>query len=86
MNCMNLFKPILLSSLLLSTTYAVGQTGTASEPVRYIGGAIANPNVHDGALPYIIGVENIQVMRANRSHPEETEGFGWTYNHAPNLT
>lgn len=83
---MNLFKSSLALMLVMSATYSVAQTGTASEPVRYIGGAIANPNVHDGALPYIIGVENIQVMRANRSHPEETEGFGWTYNHAPNLT
>jgi len=25
-------------------------------------------------------------MRANRTHPEDADGFGWTYNHAPNLT
>ncbi|MBQ9571351.1 MAG: hypothetical protein IJR30_08270 [Prevotella sp.] len=31
-------------------------------------------------------MENIQVMRANRTHPEEAEDYGWTYNHAPNIT
>ncbi len=62
------------------------QTGTPEEPVRYIGGEIANPNVHDGALRHAVGVENIQVLRVNRSHPEYAEGFGWTYNHAPDLT
>jgi hypothetical protein len=33
----------------------------------------------------VVGVENQQVMRANRTHPEWGDGFGWTYNHAPNL-
>ena len=84
---MNVMKPLLFVSLLfLCNSFCFSQTGTSGEPVRYIGGAIANPNVHDGALPYIIGAENIQVMRANHSHPDEADGFGWTYNHAPNLT
>jgi hypothetical protein len=30
-----------------------------------------------------VGVESFQVLRANRTHPEVAEGFGWTYNHAP---
>ena len=54
--------------------------------MRYVGDEVANPNYHDGALRYAVGVENIQVMRANRTHPEDADGFGWTYNHAPNLT
>lgn len=62
------------------------QTGTAAEPVAYVGGEICNPRLHDGGLPYAIGVENIQVLRANRTHPELSEDFGWTYNHAPNIT
>ena len=66
--------------------HSFGQTGTMREPVRYIGGEIANPNVHDGALRHVVGVENIQVLRVNRTHPEYAEDFGWTYNHAPNLT
>lgn len=65
---------------------ASAQTGTANEPVSYIGGEICNPRLHDGGFRYAIGTENIQVMRANRSHPEEAEGYGWTYNHAANIT
>ena len=61
------------------------QTGSPSEPVRYVGGEVADPTVHDGKLRLAVGVENRQVLRANRTHPEMAEGFGWTYNHAPNI-
>lgn len=84
---MKVFKIIIISLIsFIPCSICFGQTGTANEPVRYIGGEIVNPNVHDGALRYAIGVENIQVMRANLTHPDEADGFGWTYNHAPNLT
>uniref|UniRef100_A0AB33JAW1 Six-hairpin glycosidase n=1 Tax=Prevotella sp. GTC17260 TaxID=3236796 RepID=A0AB33JAW1_9BACT len=80
-------KQLLLLSLLIGTaSVSLAQTGTAAEPVSYVGGDICNPRLHDGGLPYIIGVENIQVMRANRTHPDVADGFGWTYNHAPNIT
>ena len=39
----------------------------------------------DGALPHAAGVKSYQIMRANRAHPELSDGFGWTYNHAPML-
>jgi hypothetical protein len=42
-------------------------------------------SVHEGGLPLAVGVENIQIMRANRTHPEEADNLGWTYSHAPNL-
>jgi hypothetical protein len=61
------------------------QTGSPNEPVRYVGGVSINPSRHEGGLRYAIGVENIQTMRANRSHPELSDGYGWTYNHASNL-
>ncbi|WP_153797506.1 hypothetical protein [Foetidibacter luteolus] len=61
------------------------QTGSAYEPVRYIGGETIDPSVHEGRLRYAIGVENRQTMRANRTHPEHADGYGWTYNHASNL-
>ncbi|MFO7658022.1 MAG: exo-alpha-sialidase, partial [Bacteroidales bacterium] len=32
-----------------------------------------------------IGVQNYQILRANRSYPEKSDRLGWTYNHAPNL-
>jgi hypothetical protein len=80
----NIFIYLLLA--VAATIACNAQTGTGEEPVRYIGGEITNPNVHDGALRYAVGVENIQVVRANRTHPEITDDFGWTYNHAPDLT
>lgn len=84
------FKSVSVTLLALTATtidfQALAQTGSAEEPVRYIGGEIANPNVHDGAFRYAIGTENIQVVRANRTHLDSADGFGWTYNHAPNLT
>src|SRR5262245_48666256 len=63
------------------------QAGSDTEPVRYAGPVRIDPSnsVHDGNLRPAIGVENIQVMRANRSHPEWADGHGWTYNHAANL-
>lgn len=37
----------------------------------------------DGALRHATGVHSFQILRANRAHPELSDGFGWTYNHAP---
>ena len=55
------------------------------EPVRYIGKEFANTDYHDGQLRPAVGVHSFQVLRANRTHPELADGFGWTYNHAPML-
>ena len=77
------FFALLLNTCCLSV---FSQTGTVAEPVAYVGGEICNPRLHEGGFRYAIGVENIQVMRANRTHPEEAEDYGWTYNHAPNIT
>lgn len=61
------------------------QTGSPSEPIRYLGGTYVDQEVHDGRLRPAIGVESYQVMRANRTHPELVDGFGWTYSHAAML-
>jgi hypothetical protein len=61
------------------------QTGSVSEPIRYIGGESVDPSVHEGRLRYAIGTESRQTMRANRTHPEFSDDHGWTYNHAPDL-
>lgn len=53
--------------------------------MRYMGGVSIDLTTPEGRLPLAVGVENIQALRANRSHPELADGFGWTYNHAPML-
>ncbi len=57
----------------------------ASDTIRLSTNTLSNPDYHNGQLSPAIGVHNIQVMRANREHPETADGFGWTYNHAPML-
>lgn len=70
---------------LIHFTAIYAQTGTAGEPVRYIGGVTIDPSVHEGRLRWAIGTESIQVMRANRKFGGIDTDTGWTYNHAPNL-
>ena len=52
---------------------------------RYIGNENADTRFHDGALRPLLGAQNVQVMRASREHPDRSQGFGFTYNHAPML-
>ncbi len=73
---------LLLFSLLLSAQSK--NPGGPDEPVRVVSEGI-DLEVHDGRLRPAIGVENIEVMRANRTRPETADGYGWTYNHAPML-
>ncbi len=79
--------PVLLvvSVMLLVPAALVAQTGSIHEPVRYVGGPVVHNPAHDGQLRPAIGVETVQVMRANRTHPEWADDFGWTYNHGPNI-
>lgn len=81
-----MMRQFFIPLIALMTTTASAQTGSEREPVSYIGGEICNPRLHDGGLAYAIGAENVQVMRANRTHPDEADGYGWTYNHAANIT
>ncbi|GLB49613.1 glycoside hydrolase family protein [Neptunitalea lumnitzerae] len=66
---------------------AVFVTGivNAQDTVHYIGNTLSNINYHHGQLTPAVGVHATQVMRASREHPEKADGFGWTYNHAPNM-
>jgi hypothetical protein len=75
----------ILAIALIFASLVRAQTGSGAEPVRYMGGVSIDLNAPDGKLRPAIGVENRQVFRANRSHPELADGFGWTYNHAPML-
>jgi len=75
---------ILIAAVQISTL-ASNEAGTAAEPVRVVAKGI-NLVPHEGGLRPAIGVASFQTMRANRTHPELADGFGWTYNHAPALT
>ncbi|MGR3810290.1 hypothetical protein [Jiulongibacter sp. NS-SX5] len=80
-------RSIFFSLLLVISCHVltVAQTGSEHEPIRYIGGKHIDPFKHEAGLRYAIGVENIQTFRANRSHPELADNFGYTYSHASNL-
>ena len=53
--------------------------------IAYRGAEAADIRFHDGALRMVNGACHIQVMRANREHPELSQGTDYTYNHAPML-
>lgn len=75
---------------LLLTAALSAAPGGPEEPVRFIGDVHTSNSdyesgYHDGQLPPAIGVQNRQILRANRTHPEWSDGLGFTYNHAPML-
>jgi hypothetical protein len=70
----------LFLTLIIAFSYS---TIFAQDLVHYTGETLSNIDYHHGQLSPAIGVHNIQVMRASREHPQETDGFGYTYNHAP---
>ena len=61
------------------------QAQTPQDRIHYTGKELSNPTYHDGQLSPVVGVHNIQLVRANREHPEASNGNGWTYNHQPML-
>ena len=61
------------------------QDSAGAEIVHYSGHVLSNVDYHHGQLAPAVGVHNIQVLRANREHPDSAEGSGFTYNHAPML-
>ena len=60
---------------LITLTLALG--ATAQDRIHYTGTTLSNPNRHDGALSPVVGVHNIQILRANREHPSDANGNGW---------
>jgi hypothetical protein len=82
-SCFLLVASFLVSRVVLPASQVLAQTGSLHEPVRYVGGPKVDANAHDGRLRPVVGVESFQVFRANRTHPELADHFGWTYNHAP---
>ena len=80
----------LLFLVFLLTSGLLAAVGGKDEPVRFIGDVKTSNSdyengYHDGQMPVAIGVQNYQILRANRTHPEWSDGLGWTYNHAPML-
>jgi hypothetical protein len=72
-----------LLALLAIFTMAQASLLCQQTPLKYDFNQWVNIDYSHGRLPSTMGVHNIQIMRANREHPEFAEGFGWTYNHAP---
>ena len=73
----------ILLSVFISFIFLCGLQ--AADKIHYSGTTLANPAYHDGQLSPVVGVHNIQVMRANRQHPDASNCNGWTYNHQPML-
>lgn len=74
-------------SLRLSLALLLPLTLTAAEsasPVRFTGTIDVAPTA-DGGLRPVVGVQNIQVYRANRTAPARADGLADTYLHAPML-
>ena len=74
----------------ISTTLVLFAFGTLvlqaqQDTLKYVGKTISNIDYHHGQLSPAVGVHATQIMRASREHPEKSDGFGWTYNHAPNI-
>ena len=67
----------------LAAVLCLSTVATAQNKIHYTGAELSNPAYHDGQLSPVVGVHNIQVMRANREHPDASNGDGWTYNHQP---
>jgi hypothetical protein len=65
------------------STPAFAATATPAEsPIIYTAKEVANTDA-DGGLRWAVGTHNIQIYRANRTHPEHMDGLNHTYLHAP---
>ena len=82
---LGLLLAALASAQPAAPTPAATVPGTPEEPVRVLNGQV-DLDRHDGGLSPVVGVETIQVLRANRAHPDWAEGFGFCYNHAPMIS
>lgn len=78
-------KYISQSLLALAMGCLAALPASAQDKIHYTGSELANPAYHDGQLSPVVGVHNIQIMRANREFPDSSNGNGWTYNHQPML-
>ena len=70
--------------MIIGAALAASVFAGAEDLIHYTGDKLSNPNRHDGGLSPVVGVHNIQTMRANRRYDlyHQNEN-GWTYNHQP---
>lgn len=71
-----------LWGLLLSFSSAKAQE--TEHPIHFTATETVNTNA-DGGLRWAVGTHNVQIYRANRTHPEHADGLNHTYLHAPDL-
>ncbi len=69
--------------LLVASQMLLSDAPVSSGRIHYTGTTLSKPERHDGGLTPVMGVHNIQTMRANREFPSVANGDGWTYNHQP---
>ena len=72
-------------SLIMAAFCAISVLNAQQDTIKYVGKTLSNIDYHHGMLAPAVGVHATQIMRASREHPEKSDGFGWTYNHAPNM-
>ncbi|WP_308990989.1 six-hairpin glycosidase [Mariniflexile litorale] len=83
MNKLSKMKSSIFSSVLLVCGSLMVEA--QQDTIKYVGKTLSNIDYHHGQLTPAVGVHATQIMRASREHPEKSDGFGWTYNHAPNI-
>ncbi len=76
---------LIVAAALLAAHPGFGETPAATPPVRFVGQGLIDFKQPDGALRPVVGVQNFQILRASREHPELGGDGGWTYHHAPML-
>ena len=60
------------------------QAQTPQDRIHYTGKELSNPTYHDGQLSPVVGVHNnLQLVRANREHPEASNGKGTEWHLQP---
>ncbi len=77
-------KSILIITALIIIFSALVISQNKNAVLNYSGNEKPDISADGGLIP-VVGVHNYQVLRANRTHPELADSFGYTYNHAPML-
>jgi len=72
------------SAWVVVLSFSITATAHAAPPLIYTGEDRAT-SAADGGLRPVVGVQNIQVVRANRTAPDHVDALKHTYLHAPML-